>query len=118
MLRSFLRAKLHMATVTQADINYEGSITIDSDLLKKTGILPFEKVSVSNVNNGERFDTYVIPGKKGQICLNGPTARKGVVGDRVVIFSYCYISGNEAAGFKPVILKLDEKNRVKEQIKK
>lgn len=107
-----------MATVTQADINYEGSITIDSDLLKKTGILPFEKVSVSNVNNGERFDTYVIPGKKGEICLNGPTARKGVVGDRVVIFSYCYISGNEAAGFKPVILKLDEKNRVKEQIKK
>ncbi len=118
MLRSFLRAKLHMATVTQADINYEGSITIDSGLLKKAGILPFEKVSISNVNNGERFDTYVIPGEKGQICLNGPTARKGVVGDRVVIFSYCYISDNEAEGFKPVILKLDEKNRIKDRIKK
>lgn len=118
MLRSFLRAKLHMATVTQADINYEGSITIDSGLLKKAGILPFEKVSISNVNNGERFDTYVIPGEKGQICLNGPTARKGVVGDRVVIFSYCYISDNEAESFKPVILKLDEKNRIKDRIKK
>ncbi len=104
-----------MACVTQADINYEGSITIDSDLLKKTGIMPYEKVSVSNANNGERFDTYAIPGKKGQICLNGPTARKGVVGDRVVIFSYCYLSEDEAAGFKPVILKLDEKNRVKKK---
>ncbi len=102
-----------MATVTEADINYEGSITIDSALLKKTGIMPYEKVSVSNANNGERFDTYVIPGKKGQICLNGPTARKGVVGDRVVIFSYCDISESEASGFKPVILKLDEKNRIK-----
>ncbi len=118
MLRSFLRAKLHRATVTQADIDYEGSITIDSDLLKRAGILPFEKVSVSNVNNGERFDTYVIPGKKGQICLNGPTARKGLVGDRVVIFSYCYMSESEASGFKPVILKLDEKNRVKGELKK
>ena len=104
-----------MACVTQADINYEGSITIDSDLLKKTGIMPYEKVSVSNANNGERFDTYAIPGKKGQICLNGPTARKGVVGDRVVIFSYCYLSEGEAAGFKPVILEMDEKNRVKKK---
>ena len=113
MLRSFLRAKIHMATVTEADINYEGSITIDSALLKKTGIMRYEKVSVSIANSGERFDTSVIPGKKGQICLNGPTARKGVVGDRVVIFSYCDISENEASGFKPVILKLDEKNRIK-----
>ncbi len=100
-----------MGAVTEANIAYEGSITIDEGLLKKCGIQPYEKVHISNVNNGERFETYVIPGKPGQICLNGPTARKAVVGDRVIIFSYCWLGAEEARDFKPVIIKLNEKNR-------
>ncbi|MDP3260390.1 MAG: aspartate 1-decarboxylase, partial [Thermodesulfovibrionales bacterium] len=77
MLRCMLRAKIHMASVTEANLEYEGSITIDEDILKKAGILPYEQVMISNLNNGERFETYVIPGRKnsGVICLNGPTAR-------------------------------------------
>ena len=111
MLRCVLRAKIHMATVTESNLQYEGSITIDSALLKKAGILPFEQVVVSNMNNGERFETYAIPGKKGEICLNGPTARKGAKGDRVIIFSYSWFEDKELKGFKPVIIKLDSKNR-------
>ncbi|MCG2814021.1 MAG: aspartate 1-decarboxylase, partial [Thermodesulfovibrionales bacterium] len=88
MLRCMLRAKIHMASVTEANLEYEGSITIDEVILKKAGILPYEQVMISNLNNGERFETYVIPGRKnsGVICLNGPTARKGAVGDKVIIF--------------------------------
>ncbi len=112
MLRCFLRAKIHMGAVTEANLAYEGSITIDERLLKKCGIQPYEKVHVSNVNNGERFETYAIPGKPGQICLNGPTARKGVTGDRVIIFNYCWLDEDEARDFKPVIIKLNEKNRI------
>jgi len=111
MLRCFLRSKIHMATVTDANLEYEGSITIDVSLMKKAGILPYEQVQVSNVNNGERFETYAIPGKKGEICLNGPTARKGVVGDKVIIFSYAWLDEKEVKGHKPIILKLDSKNR-------
>ena len=113
MLRCFLRAKIHMGAVTEADLAYEGSITVDKTLLEKCGIKPYEKVHVSNVNNGKRFETYAIPGKPGQICLNGPTARKGAVGDRVIIFNYCWLEEGEIADFKPVILKLNEKNRIK-----
>lgn len=115
MLRCVLRAKIHMATVTESNLEYEGSITIDKGLLEKAGILPYEQVLVSNLNNGERFETYVIPGKKAEICLNGPTARKGVVGDRIIIFSYGYIEDEKIKkGFriKPKIIRLDSKNRV------
>ncbi|MDA8387338.1 MAG: aspartate 1-decarboxylase [Nitrospiraceae bacterium] len=112
MLRCFLRAKIHMGVVTEADLAYEGSITVDKSLLEKTGIKPYEKVHVSNVNNGKRFETYIIPGKPGQICLNGPTARKGAVGDRVIIFNYCWLGEDETADFKPVIIKLNTKNRI------
>ena len=111
MLRCFLKAKLHMACVTDSNLKYEGSITIDSALLEKTGIMPYEQVHVSNLSNGERFETYVIPGGPGEICLNGPTARKGLVGDRVIVFSYVHLSEGELAGFKPVIVKVDETNR-------
>lgn len=111
MLRCVLRAKIHMATVTDSNLQYEGSITIDASLLKKAGILPFEQVVVSNLNNGERFETYAIPGKKGEICLNGPTARKGAKGDKVIIFSYGWFSEEELQDFKPVIIKLDQRNR-------
>jgi aspartate 1-decarboxylase len=112
MLRCILRAKIHNATVTASNLEYEGSITIDAAILKEAGIHPYEQVLVSNLNNGERFETYVIPGKKGQICLNGPTARKGVVGDRIIIFSYCWLEDAEIKGFTPKIIKLDGKNRI------
>lgn len=112
MLRCFLRAKIHGATVTESNLSYEGSITVDGDILQRAGILPFEQVLVSNLHNGERFETYVIPGRKGEVCLNGPTARKGVVGDRIIIFSYCYIGDKDIKGFKPKIITLGRKNRV------
>jgi aspartate 1-decarboxylase len=110
MLRCILRAKIHIATVTESNLSYEGSITIDEAIVKKAGILPYEQVMISNLNNGERFETYVIPGKKGEICLNGPTARKGVVGDKIIIFCYSYVEDNKLKGFKPTIVRLDENN--------
>ncbi len=115
MLRCMLRTKLHMATVTESNIAYEGSITIDAALMKEAGIIPYEQVMISNVNNGERFETYVIAGRKGsgEICLNGPTARKGVVGDKVIIFCYGYLEDGKAKTLKPKIIKLDDSNRIK-----
>ncbi|MDA8082745.1 MAG: aspartate 1-decarboxylase [Nitrospiraceae bacterium] len=115
MLRCMLRTKLHMATVTESNIAYEGSITIDASLMKEAGIIPYEQVMISNVNNGERFETYVIAGRKGsgEICLNGPTARKGVVGDKVIIFCYGYLEDGKAKVLKPKIIKLDDSNRIK-----
>jgi len=114
MLRCMLRAKIHMATITESNIAYEGSITIDEAILKDAGMLPYEQVMVSNVNNGERFETYIIPGKKhsGEICLNGPTARKGVVGDKVIIFCYSYFKDIEIQDFKPKIVHVNTKNRI------
>jgi aspartate 1-decarboxylase len=115
MLRAMLRSKIHRATVTDANLEYDGSLTVDEALLEKAGILPYEQVMVSNLNNGERFETYVIPGKRGSgiVCLNGPTARKGVVGDRIVVFCYEYYSDQELKTYSPIIIKVDEKNRVK-----
>ncbi len=114
MLRCMLRAKIHMATVTESNLEYEGSITIDEDILNETGIFPYEQVMISNMNNGERFETYVIAGRRGsgEICLNGPTARKGVVGDKVIIFCYVYLSDDKMKKFKPKVIKLDSKNRM------
>lgn len=114
MLRCILRAKIHKATVTESNIAYEGSLTIDETLLDATGIKPYEQIMVSNLNNGERFETYVIPGPKnsGVICLNGPTARKGTVGDVIIIFSYGYYAEQEIINPSPIIVRLDEKNRI------
>jgi aspartate 1-decarboxylase len=114
MLRCILRSKIHMATVTESCLDYEGSITIDENLMSRAGILPYEQVMISNVNNGERFETYVIPGKKhsGEICLNGPTARKGLVGDKIIIFCYCYLDDSRAQGFAPTIVKLGSRNKI------
>ena len=115
MLRSMLRAKIHQATITEANIEYEGSLTVDEDLLDATGMKHFEQVRVSNLNNGERFETYLIPGKRGsrEICLNGAAARKGIVGDRIIIFSYGYYQDEEIKDFAPTIIKLDGKNNIK-----
>ncbi len=115
MYRLMLRSKIHRATVTDANLEYEGSLTVDPDLLAAAGILPYEQVSVSNLNNGERFETYVIPGKPGagEMVLNGPTARKGVKGDKVIVFCYEYFNEDELKTFKPKLVMVDEKNRVK-----
>lgn len=112
MLRCFLRSKIHMATVTESVLEYEGSITVDREIMDMAGMLPYEQVMISNMNNGERFETYVIPGRPGsrEFCLNGPTARKGMVGDRIIIFSYCHIDDSEREGFSPRIIMLDGDN--------
>lgn len=114
MLFNMFKGKLHRATVTQADINYVGSITIDSALMEKSGILPGEKVQIVNLNNGERFETYTIKGKpdSGIICINGAAARLVQVGDKVIIIAYALMDENEAKTFQPNVLVLDEKNRV------
>ncbi|MHB1286873.1 MAG: aspartate 1-decarboxylase [Leptospirales bacterium] len=115
MLRTMLRSKIHRATVTESDLEYEGSLTLDEDLMKASGLSPFEQVVVSNLNNGERFTTYVIPGPSGSgtVCLNGPTARKGAVGDRVIIFCYAHYTEEELSKYMPVIVKVDGKNRIR-----
>ncbi|MBI3605956.1 MAG: aspartate 1-decarboxylase [Nitrospirae bacterium] len=114
MLRSMLRCKIHRAVITQSELDYEGSITIDQNLIQAAGMLPYEQVVISNLNNGERFETYIIPGERGSggICLNGPTARKGVVGDKIIIFCYELYNEEEIKNHKPLIIKVDEKNRI------
>ncbi|SDN66424.1 L-aspartate 1-decarboxylase [Desulfonauticus submarinus] len=113
MLRQFLLAKIHRATITDANLNYEGSIAICPDLLKASGILPFEKVEVYNLTNGERFATYVIKGQKGEICLNGAAAHKGKPGDKVIIACYGYLCAEEIATLKPRIVLVNERNELK-----
>ena len=114
MLRCMLMSKIHMATVTESNLAYEGSITIDETIMKEAGIRPYEQVMISNLNNGERFETYVITGKKNsrEICLNGPTARKGVVGDKIIIFCYGYFEDSRIKNFQPKIIKLTPENRI------
>ena len=101
-----LKSKIHRVTVTEANLDYVGSITIDEDLMDAVNLIEFEKVSVVDINNGERFDTYVIKGGRGTgvICLNGPAARKVIVGDIVIVMSYASMSFEEAKSFKPVIV--------------
>jgi aspartate 1-decarboxylase len=109
-----LKSKIHRATVTQADINYVGSITIDEELMKAANLIEFEKVHVLNINNGERIETYVIKGKKGSgiICLNGAAARKFFVGDITIIASYAMMDFEEAKKFKPQLVFPDKNNRI------
>ncbi len=117
MFRLMLRSKIHRATVTDSNLDYEGSLTVDTLLLEAAGILPYEQVSVSNLNNGERFETYVIPGKAGagDMVLNGPTARKGVKGDKIIVFCYEYFNEEELKTFKPRIILVDDNNRMREE---
>jgi len=114
MFRIMLKSKIHWATVTETKLNYEGSVTIDEELIKESGLIPGERVEIFNVNNGERFSTYVIRGKAGSgtICLNGAAARLAEVGDRLIIVSYVLASEKEAGHIKPKIVRVDEKNRI------
>ena len=100
---SVLKSKVHRAVITEANLNYVGSLTLDEDLMDAANMIENEKIQVVNVNNGERIETYLIKGKRGSgvCCLNGPAARKGAVGDIVVILSYCTLSFDEAKTFKP-----------------
>lgn len=116
MMRTVLKSKIHRARVTEADLYYEGSITIDSYLMRQADILEGEKVEVLNLNNGLRLETYAIPGKaqSGVICLNGPAARGVCVGDEVIVLSYALVDEKEAGAIKPKIVRVDEKNRIKD----
>ena len=118
MLRNMLKSKIHKATVTQADLMYEGSLTIDSDLMKEVNLLPYEKIKVYNINNGERFDTYAIEGEPGSgvIGLNDATARKGMVGDLIIIVSYAIYQEEDLQDFEPDLIILDGNNKLKEKI--
>ncbi len=110
---TLLKAKLHHARVTECALEYEGSMTISADLLELAGMLPYEKILVANLANGERFETYVIPAAHGSgtICLNGATAHKGSVGDRLIVFTFGIMSPAEAATHHPRIVMLDARNR-------
>ncbi len=113
MMRTMLKSKLHRLTVTGTDINYEGSITIDKNLIRSADILPGEKVQVVNTNNGERFETYVIEGGPGIVCLNGAAARLAIPGDRIIVIAYAAVDENEIKNLKPRVILVDERNRTK-----
>ena len=112
MTITMFRAKLHRLHVTEADLYYEGSITLDEALLEASGILPYEKVQVVNVNNGSRLETYTIPGARnsGIVCLNGPAARLAARGDEIIVISYAQMSAEEAANHRPRVVLVDENN--------
>lgn len=114
MFITMFKSKIHRAVVTEADLNYVGSITIDEELLEAAGILPHEKVQVVNNNNGARLETYTIKGPRGSgvICLNGAAARLVQPGDNVIIISYAMMDRNEAAGFTPAVVLVDENNKI------
>ncbi len=114
MLRTIMKSKIHRAKVTEANLYYNGSVTIDSKLLKKADILPGEKVEILNLNNGHRLETYAIEGEasSGVICLNGPSARGACVGDEVIILSYALADDKEIKNFSPKIVNVDERNRI------
>ncbi|RZS95054.1 aspartate 1-decarboxylase [Cecembia calidifontis] len=109
-----LKSKIHRVKITQAELHYVGSITVDEDLMDAANIIENEKVQVVNVNNGERLETYVIKGERGSgmICLNGPAARKAQVGDVVIIISYCSMELEEAKKYKPIVIFPDDHNKL------
>lgn len=118
MFRMMMNSKLHRATVTEADLSYVGSITIDAELLDAAGMYPNEKVHVVNNNNGARFETYIIAGERGSgvICVNGAAARLVQKGDIVIILSYVYVTDEEARTHEPTVLIMDDDNKVQQVI--
>ncbi len=116
MKLTMLKSKLHRMKVTEADLHYEGSITIDADLLEQSGMLPYEKVHVVNINNGARLETYTIAGGRGSgvCCMNGAAARLAQPGDRIIVIAYAKMTPEEAGRHKPQIVILDENNNLKQ----
>lgn len=115
MRRELFKSKIHRATVTDANLEYEGSVTLDGDLIAAADLLPYEKVQILNINNGARFETYVLPGENGSgtVCLNGAAARLAAVGDKVIIISYALYDEEEVAGHEPRVVIVDDQNRIK-----
>ena len=113
-MRIMLKSKIHRARVTDLNINYEGSVTIDKSLMKEADILPYEQVQVVNLNNGVRFTSYAIEGERGsgKICLNGAAARLAAIGDIVIILAYCHIEDNEARNFIPKLVHVNTENAI------
>jgi aspartate 1-decarboxylase len=114
MLRQMFKSKIHRATVTEADLNYVGSITIDEDLMEKADIIQSERVQVLDIDNGQRFETYVMAGKRGSgiICVNGAAARLVHRGDKLIIISYGYYEKEELKHLRPVVVHVDDKNKM------
>ncbi len=113
MLRPFCRCKLHRVTITEANLQYAGSLTLDTDLMDAAGLLPYEQVQVVNIHNGSRLETYVIPGERGSgvVCLNGAAARLGAAGDLAIIIAYAWLEPGELSEFRPRLVQVDENNR-------
>ena len=114
MTLTLLHAKLHHLRVTQADLEYLGSLTIDEDLMDAVGLATYEKILVANLDNGQRLETYAIPGPRGSrvACLNGAAAYMGKVGDRLIIMAFAQVDAQEAATFRPKVIRLNEKNEI------
>jgi aspartate 1-decarboxylase len=119
MMVSMLKSKLHFARVTESVLEYEGSLKIDQDLMDIVRLRPFEKILVANVENGQRFETYAIAGERGSgvIGLNGATCHCGAVGDRIIIFSFCLLTPEEAGAHRPLVQILDAQNKPKGKLK-
>ena len=115
MHRIMCKSKIHGAVVTESNLDYPGSITIDRALMDASQILPYEKVQVLNLNNGTRLETYAIPAEENSrtICLNGAAARSGLVGDRLIIISYCILEEKDIPGFKPALIYMEKDNKIK-----
>ncbi|OGN90989.1 MAG: aspartate 1-decarboxylase [Chloroflexi bacterium RBG_13_46_14] len=111
-MRNMLKSKIHRARVTGADIDYEGSIAIDTRLMEAADILPFEQVAILNINNGTRFETYAIKGEKGEICINGAAARLAVKGDTVIILTYQQMEEEQARTYSPKLVHVDSNNDI------
>ena len=118
MQRIMLKSKIHRARVTRADLNYEGSLTLDSDLMRQADLRPYERVQVVNINNGTRAETYVIEGEQGsgEVCINGALARWAQVGDLVIIMAFALVDESEMDSFRPTVLLMDDNNRIKEKL--
>lgn len=114
MLRKMLKSKIHRATLTRTELQYEGSISVDQRLLDAAGIVPFESVHVWNINNGERLETYALsaPAGSGEICLNGAAARLGQPGDKIIIATFCWLEDKDCSGYSPAVVAVDSANRI------
>ncbi len=117
MRRELCKSKIHGATITEANLYYEGSLTLDTRLIEAADLVPYERIQVVNINNGARLETYVLPGEPGSgtVALNGAAARLGAVGDQVILISYAQYDENEIAGHEPRVVFVDERNRVLER---